>query len=372
MPERCRGAERGAAAALPRDGRIRRNGLCRLSAPAERPHGPGRARGRARPPHRRRADRGRRGGTHGCRGPRRGPGDRFHLPRRARRAGAPAGGQRPAPAGRRDPRRTTGPGRVPPSLRGAVSGVPLHRLERAAQPAPRASCARGAGPLDIAAMASAASVFEGRHDFSAFGGADGPPVRTVHAVRVRREGRLVTIDVRAECLPPGPGAAHGRRPAGGRPGNSGHGGPPGGDWPDRGRRSTGPRPPRRASASGASSSVGDERTTRKTRNEREDLYASRERDRATLVRRRRDGRDARPPRDADRARPRGQAQAHLRRPHGHRRPRDRAQRVADHRDPRQARRPRSTPATAAIPAASRRRPSVTCSPAGRRRSSAAP
>jgi tRNA pseudouridine38-40 synthase len=55
-------------------------------------------------------------------------------------------------------------------------------------------------PLDIAAMASAASVFEGRHDFSAFGGADGPSVRTVHAVRVRREGSLVTIDVRADAF----------------------------------------------------------------------------------------------------------------------------------------------------------------------------
>jgi len=56
-------------------------------------------------------------------------------------------------------------------------------------------------PLDIAAMASAGSVFEGRHDFSAFGGAtDRSTVRTVHSVRVRREGRLVTIDVRAESF----------------------------------------------------------------------------------------------------------------------------------------------------------------------------
>jgi tRNA pseudouridine38-40 synthase len=56
-------------------------------------------------------------------------------------------------------------------------------------------------PLDIAAMVSAASVFEGRHDFSAFGGAtDRSTVRTVHSVRVRREGRLVTIDVRADSF----------------------------------------------------------------------------------------------------------------------------------------------------------------------------
>jgi tRNA pseudouridine38-40 synthase len=55
-------------------------------------------------------------------------------------------------------------------------------------------------PLDIAAMASAGSVFEGRHDFSTFSGADRPAVRTVHVVRVRREGRLVTIDVRADAF----------------------------------------------------------------------------------------------------------------------------------------------------------------------------
>ncbi|HEY6570012.1 MAG TPA: tRNA pseudouridine(38-40) synthase TruA [Candidatus Limnocylindrales bacterium] len=55
-------------------------------------------------------------------------------------------------------------------------------------------------PLNIAAMASAASVFEGRHDFSSFGGTDRSPVRTVHSVRVRRDGRLVTIDVRADSF----------------------------------------------------------------------------------------------------------------------------------------------------------------------------
>jgi tRNA pseudouridine38-40 synthase len=56
-------------------------------------------------------------------------------------------------------------------------------------------------PLDIAAMARAASVFMGRHDFRAFGGeTDRSTVRTVHAVRVRRAGRLVTIDVRADAF----------------------------------------------------------------------------------------------------------------------------------------------------------------------------
>jgi tRNA pseudouridine38-40 synthase len=55
-------------------------------------------------------------------------------------------------------------------------------------------------PLDIAAMARAGSVFQGRHDFSAFGATDRAPVRTVHEVRVRRAGSLVTIDVRADAF----------------------------------------------------------------------------------------------------------------------------------------------------------------------------
>ena len=55
-------------------------------------------------------------------------------------------------------------------------------------------------PLDTAAMARAGSVLEGRHDFSAFGAEDQNPVRTVHSVRVRRAGSLVTIDVRADAF----------------------------------------------------------------------------------------------------------------------------------------------------------------------------
>jgi tRNA pseudouridine38-40 synthase len=55
-------------------------------------------------------------------------------------------------------------------------------------------------PLDVAAMAAAGAALEGRHDFSAFGGTDPQPVRTVHAVRVRRAGDEVTIDVRADAF----------------------------------------------------------------------------------------------------------------------------------------------------------------------------
>jgi tRNA pseudouridine38-40 synthase len=55
-------------------------------------------------------------------------------------------------------------------------------------------------PLDTAAMGRAGSVLVGRHDFSAFGAAHRQPVRTVHSIRVRREGSLVTIDVRADAF----------------------------------------------------------------------------------------------------------------------------------------------------------------------------
>ena len=54
--------------------------------------------------------------------------------------------------------------------------------------------------LDIAAMERAGSVLVGRHDFSAFGAAHRQPVRTVYSVRVRREGSLVTIDVKADAF----------------------------------------------------------------------------------------------------------------------------------------------------------------------------
>jgi tRNA pseudouridine38-40 synthase len=49
--------------------------------------------------------------------------------------------------------------------------------------------------LDVAAMAAAAEEFVGRHDFSAFGGKDRQPVRTLHRVRIRKQGRWITIEV---------------------------------------------------------------------------------------------------------------------------------------------------------------------------------
>ena len=57
-------------------------------------------------------------------------------------------------------------------------------------------------PLDAVAMGRAGQAFVGRHDFSAFGAViEGrSSVRTVDAVRVRRQGSLVTIDVRANAF----------------------------------------------------------------------------------------------------------------------------------------------------------------------------
>ena len=49
--------------------------------------------------------------------------------------------------------------------------------------------------LDTQAMAGAAEQLVGRHDFSAFGGADRQPIRTLHRVRVRRTGRTIVIEV---------------------------------------------------------------------------------------------------------------------------------------------------------------------------------
>ena len=49
--------------------------------------------------------------------------------------------------------------------------------------------------LDVPAMAEAAERLVGRHDFSAFGGAERQPIRTLHRVGVRRNGRTITIVV---------------------------------------------------------------------------------------------------------------------------------------------------------------------------------
>jgi tRNA pseudouridine38-40 synthase len=55
-------------------------------------------------------------------------------------------------------------------------------------------------PLDAAAMERAAQALVGRHDFTAFAAPDPNPVRTVQRIRVRRRGRTVTVDVRADAF----------------------------------------------------------------------------------------------------------------------------------------------------------------------------
>ena len=54
--------------------------------------------------------------------------------------------------------------------------------------------------LDVEAMQAAADELVGRHDFSAFGRVAGHGVRTLHGVRVRRQGRLVTVDVTGDAF----------------------------------------------------------------------------------------------------------------------------------------------------------------------------
>jgi tRNA pseudouridine38-40 synthase len=55
-------------------------------------------------------------------------------------------------------------------------------------------------PLDDTAMAEAAQALVGRHDFSAYGGSDRQPIRTLVGIRVRRRGRTITIDVVGEAF----------------------------------------------------------------------------------------------------------------------------------------------------------------------------
>jgi len=54
--------------------------------------------------------------------------------------------------------------------------------------------------LDAEAMHKAAQRLVGRHDFSAFGRVQHTSVRTLYAVRVRRRGHLVTVDVAGDAF----------------------------------------------------------------------------------------------------------------------------------------------------------------------------
>ena len=225
-------------------------------------------------------------------------------------------------------------------------------------------------------MARAATALEGRHDFSAFGGADPQPVRNVHRVRVRREGRPGHDRRPGRRLPAGDGPAHRRRPPRGRDGQDG------GDSGRRGARraTTGPRrgsgpgegtvPPagRPRAAAGGNERNGERRGTMNAK-----TYTVRESEierrwfvvdatgqtlgrLATQVARVLDG----------------QAQADLHPAPRHRRPRDRPQRGQDRGQQRQDRTRSCTSATAAIRRATRKSRSASSSSAAPRRSSGAP
>ena len=49
--------------------------------------------------------------------------------------------------------------------------------------------------LDVTAMAAAAEVFVGEHDFSAFGGEARQPVRMIRRLDIRRNGRMIEVEV---------------------------------------------------------------------------------------------------------------------------------------------------------------------------------
>ena len=105
----------------------------------------------------------------------------------------------PADVAIRDVRRA--PGGVPPSLCGAVPGVPLHRLERAAQPASRAHGARGAGPARYR-RDGAGRVGPRRPARLQRLRGDGPGPGPDRSLRSGSggTGSLVTIDVRADAF----------------------------------------------------------------------------------------------------------------------------------------------------------------------------
>jgi tRNA pseudouridine38-40 synthase len=54
--------------------------------------------------------------------------------------------------------------------------------------------------LDVEAMHVAAQHLVGRHDFSAFGRVQRTSIRTLHEIRVRRRGHLVTVDVAGDAF----------------------------------------------------------------------------------------------------------------------------------------------------------------------------
>ena len=306
------------------------------TSPASRstwtPDGPGGAGGRAGPPRNGVGAAGRRGRTDRRRGARRGAGDRLHLRRAAHRRRSWVG--RSMRSSRRTSRSATCDGHrrgsTPAMRRGTGSTATPSGTGRAARfaSARRSGCGsrstpprwRGPGRPSSAGTTSAPS---GRRTARR----SGPSWRSGSG----GQGRLVTIDVRADAFLRGMVRRMvavllevGRGKMDEAAVRAALAGP--GTGPRRGSRpGQGALPPARRPR------ATDGRTERRTRGtmNAKTYSGPRERDRATLVRRRRDRRDAGPPRVADRARPRGQAQADLPAEPRLGRPRHRAQRGAD-------------------------------------------
>ena len=304
-----------------------------------------------------------------------GAGDRFHLRRAAHRDGAGSGARCAPPAGPLGAATCDGrrPGSIHAMRRGTGNTATPSGTGRAARfaSASRSGCGprstpprwRGPGRPSSAGTTSAPSGrrTDRRSGPSAWSGS-------------RREGRLVTIDVRADSFLRGMvrrmvavllEVGLGKMDETGGPGGTR-------------RLGTGPR---RGSGSGQgalpqarrprAAAGRTERRTRGTMNAKTYSVRESEIERRWYVV---DATDETLGRLASRiaARPRGQAQAHLSAEPGLRRPRDRAQRRARSASPATSSRASSTAATAAIPRASSRRRSATCSRGGPKRSSGAP
>ena len=161
--------------------------------------GPGSPGGRAAAPRRRGGATGRRGRPNGCRSPRHGAGDRF-LRRTTLGDGAGIGARGAPPARRGHPGSASDAATFQPRYAARYREYRYTVWNGPRSPLRERTALWVRVPLDTAAMERAGSAFIGRHDFSPFGATDRSPVRTVMAVRVRREGRLVTIDVRADSF----------------------------------------------------------------------------------------------------------------------------------------------------------------------------
>ena len=213
---RC-GPERASARRLPRRGRIRRHGLRRVPAPAGARTVQGELEAALARLGNGARERGRRGRTHRRRGPRHGAGDRIHLPGRlpAAELGRALNALLPPDVAIRDLRRA--PAGFHPRYAARYREYRYTVWNGPRSPLRERTALGVRDPLDIAAMARAGSVFEGRHDFSRLrrrrtGTRSGPCTRSGSGGRAAGDDRRP-----GGRLPPGKGPTDRGRPPGGRP-----------------------------------------------------------------------------------------------------------------------------------------------------------